>query len=356
VAKYGLENVDLATLDANLNVQGVNPLAVDVNNYLIGRGDTTGVNDPRTISVWSGTPPFPTSPASQVDDITTAGTYSINTDQYPLLQAIILDDTGGAQNLTVTGNTDVLVATGNGTNTVTLQDHGNDTVYVGTGSNTVTGGSGSDSIFGAGSADSLTASSGAHSLLYDSGDNATLVGGAGAHDRLDAGAGADDSLVAGGSHATLQGGSGVGDTLNGGSSADVWLVAGTGRDAVLTATGPNDLLFTGHGDHAYVQAFGHGDAIYAGGAEGSGVGQGTLVAGGNDEQVHIGRHGNDTIIGSGSGDAVYFDDQAYGHGQGITISTNHAGVTTVSFADTGQHFKVSGVQTLNFSDGHVIHL
>jgi hypothetical protein len=356
VTSYSQENVDLATLDTQLTSEGVNALGVDVNNYLIGRGDTTGVNDPRLISVWAGTPPFPTSPTSQVDNITGVGTFSIDTDQYPLLQAIILDDTGGAQNLTVTGNGSVLVATGNGTNTITLQDHGNDKVYVGTGSNTVTGGSGSDSIYGAGSADSLTGGSGAYSLLYDSGDNATLVGGSGAHDRLDAGPGSHDSLMAGGAQATLQGGSGIGDTLDGGSSADVWLVAGTGKDAVLTATGPNDLLFTGHGDHAYVQAFGHDDWIFAGGAGGSGEGQGTLVAGGNDEQVHIGRHGNDTIVGSGSGDAVFFDDQAYNHGQGVTISTNHAGVTTVSFADTGQHFKVSGVQTLNFSDGHVIHL
>ena len=81
------------------------------------------------------------------------------------------------------------------------------------------------------------------------------------------------------------------------------------------------------------------------------------LAGGNDEQIHIGAHGNDTISGSGSSsNAVFFDSQAYGTGSGITIATAANGVTTVSFADTGQHFTISGIQTLNFSDGHVVHL
>ena len=45
-----------------------------------------------------------------------------------------------------------------------------------------------------------------------------------------------------------------------------------------------------------------------------------------------------------------------GTGAGITISTAHSGVTTVNFADTGQSFRISGVQSLTFSDGHVVHL
>ena len=80
------------------------------------------------------------------------------------------------------------------------------------------------------------------------------------------------------------------------------------------------------------------------------------MAGGNNEQIHIGAHGSDTISGSGSGDAVFFDHEKYGTGVGITINTAANGVTTVKFDDTGQHFKISGIQTLTFSDGHVVHL
>jgi hypothetical protein len=187
-----LPNFDLATLDTLLRSDGINagsPIA-DINRFLISHGDTTGIKDSRDlISVMTGTPPFPTNQPVQVDDITTAGTYSINTDQYPLLQALILDDSGGAQNLTVTGDNSVLIATGDGENTITLQDHG-----------------------------------------------------------------------------------------------------------------------------------------------------------------------NDTIVGSGGGDTVDFSQQDYHHGHGISISTSHAGITTVSFADTGQDFRISGVQTLTFAHGHVVHL
>ena len=48
--------------------------------------------------------------------------------------------------------------------------------------------------------------------------------------------------------------------------------------------------------------------------------------------------------------------EKYGTGFGITINTAANGVTTVKFDDTGQHFKISGIQTLTFSDGHVVHL
>ena len=92
------------------------------------------------------------------------------------------------------------------------------------------------------------------------------------------------------------------------------------------------------------------------GAGGSGDGGGTLLGGGSNDQFHIGAHGNDTIIGAGAGDGVVFDNQAYHNGAGITITTENSGVTTVNFAATGQNFTIIGVQTLTFSDGHVIHL
>ena len=95
-------------------------------------------------------------------------------------------------------------------------------------------------------------------------------------------------------------------------------------------------------------------SIYAGGAGSSYRGGGTL-AGGDNAQFHIGAYGNDTIIGSNSGDTVFFDSQAYGTGSGVSVST-HGSVTTVQFTDTNQSFKIQGVSTLQFSDGHVIHI
>ncbi len=90
---YSLQSFDLATLDTLLYSQAVDPVALLINDYLIEAGDTKGLSDTTSlISVQSGTPPFPTSQPAQVDFITTPGTYSIDTDQYPGLQAIILDN------------------------------------------------------------------------------------------------------------------------------------------------------------------------------------------------------------------------------------------------------------------------
>jgi hypothetical protein len=67
----------------------------------------------------------------------------------------------------------------------------------------------------------------------------------------------------------------------------------------------------------------------------------------------VGDRGSDTIIGSGSRDTVFLEDQHFGN---TAISTSRSGTTTVSFADSGQHFRISGVQTLTFAHGHVVHL
>ena len=89
---YSLQSFDLATLDTLLIGQGIDPIETGLNDFLIGRGDTRGVLDSASlISVQIGTPPFPVAPPAQVFDITTPGTYSIDTDQYSLqLQAIVL--------------------------------------------------------------------------------------------------------------------------------------------------------------------------------------------------------------------------------------------------------------------------
>ena len=358
---YTLNNFDLAMLDTLLQSEGVDPIATGVNNFLISLGDTKGLTDTTDlISVQSGTPPFPTSQPAEVDNITTPGTYKIDTDQYPVLQAIVLDDTGGPQKLTVTGQSNILVATGNGTNTITLADSGNDVVNLGTGSNTVTGGSGSDSIFGDGTDNSLTAGSGNFSLLYEGGSHSTLVGGTGSDDILIDGPGADNSLVAGHANTLIEvaygPGAGAGATLDGGSFDAVTLQGGSGGGEYLTGSGNHDVFRTGSDPNEDVYAGGNNDSVYAGGAGGSGDGGGTLLGGGNNDRFYIGAHGNDTIIGAGAGDAVVFKNQAYDQGAGITIATESSGITTVNFAATGQNFTIIGVQTLTFSDGHVVHL
>ena len=59
---YALKNFDLATLDWLLQSDRVNPIATGANKFLIARGDMKGVTGTTDlISVWSGTPAFPTS-------------------------------------------------------------------------------------------------------------------------------------------------------------------------------------------------------------------------------------------------------------------------------------------------------
>ena len=120
----------------------------------------------------------------------------------------------------------------------------------------------------------------------------------------------------------------------------------------MVASGADATLLTGSAKYESIDGSGHNDSIYAGGAGGSGNGSGTL-AGGDHAQFHIGAHGSDTITGSGRGDTVFFDSQAYGSGSGISIFFFDS-VTTVYFTETSQSFKIQGVSTLQFSDGRVI--
>ena len=42
---YSLQSFDLATLDTLLVSEGVDPIATNINNFLISRGDTRGIQD-----------------------------------------------------------------------------------------------------------------------------------------------------------------------------------------------------------------------------------------------------------------------------------------------------------------------
>ena len=48
---YSLQSLDLATLDTLLIGQGVDPIATDINNFLISRGDTRGVFDTKDFDI-----------------------------------------------------------------------------------------------------------------------------------------------------------------------------------------------------------------------------------------------------------------------------------------------------------------
>ena len=88
---YSLQSFDLATLDTLLISQGVDPIATGLNDFLNQCGDTRGVQDTTDLDIGSDrNATVPGLAAGASFHITTPGTYSIDTDQYPVLQAIIL--------------------------------------------------------------------------------------------------------------------------------------------------------------------------------------------------------------------------------------------------------------------------
>jgi len=351
-------NLDLSQLDSALSGEGINSsLISSINSYLIGLGDTTGLHDTTdTISVQAGTPPFT---VAEVLNVTSAGTFTIHTADGE--QLVVVQD--ASTDVRIEGHTSVLAVTGDGAGDKISADARFDTL-----------------LSGDGNGDELRTTGESSSLKAGSGNNDTITSGGSSLDTLVAGSGNDDSLSAGpGNEDDLRGGIRTGDTLDGGNGDRVnmyagsgshqlleaghgqsdWLKGGSGSHLTMTASGAEATLLTGSANHESIDGSGHNDSIYAGGASdpgagGSGNGSGTL-AGGDHAQFHIGAHGSDTITGSGSGDKVFFDSQAYGSGSGVSITT-HGSVTTVQFTDTSQSFKIQGVSTLQFSDGHVIHI
>lgn len=353
---------DLAILDALLKAEGIGPSVINViNNYLIGLGDTTGLADRRDlISGQSGTPPFA---VADVLNVTSSGAFKIQTvdgEQLIVVQhgAANIHDAGTAVH--IGGHIRVLAVTGDGDNdTLSNNYHArHDTFRAGGGlgdvlethaeSSSLKGGSGSGDVL-------LARASSLDTLVAGSGRDQNLEAFHGNGDYLKGGSGYGDTIgSSGGGWANLYAGNGDEQLLSARGKFD-WLQGGNGVGLTMTAKGADNTLLTGTRDDEMLRAVGRDDSIYAGGAGGSRDGGGTLFGGSYNTQYHIGAHGSDTINGGGSDGTVFFDAQAYGSGSGISITT-HGSVTTVQFSDTDQRIRIDGVTTLQFSDGHVVHI
>jgi hypothetical protein len=78
----------------------------------------------------------------------------------------------------------------------------------------------------------------------------------------------------------------------------------------------------------------------------AGTGNETMIGGNGNYLFEVGPHGgNDDIIGGKGDNTVVFDDRA----SHVTMTTQH-GVTTVTFSDTHETVKLSGIQNIVFTD------
>jgi Ca2+-binding RTX toxin-like protein len=301
-------NLDAAGLETMLQNAGINSAVItSIDNYLAnnpigGLTGGTGLNPPVLGSLTptmvvqptaaGPTATTDTTPLIAVDLVSGSAPNTVNTDVAPTPQVII--DLG--TNLTVDGSNSVAIVTGNNDGLVNLRDSGNDFVATGDGNDTVFGGAGADTIFGGAGNDLLVAGTGANQLISAGSGSDLLVGGAGANDTLEAGAGID------------------------------LLFGGTGANQLLDGT------------------LGSADTIFAG------SGNDTLLGGAGNDVFVVGGLGSDTIDGGAGNNTIYFGSHA--NDSNVTISAPDAnGVTTITFADTNQTFKVNNVTTIHFSDG-----
>jgi Ca2+-binding RTX toxin-like protein len=274
------------------------------------------------------------------------GTANVQTDS--ALKAIIMDDGGVPDQLTLTGSGSVFVAMDNGADTVTLNDSGNDTVYGGKGNDTIYGGSGHDTLISGSGTDVLYSRStiGGSSILQGGAGPDTLYGGGGA-DSLYGGAGQNVLIAGAGKHQLLQAGSGntaIYDTMTSSTGTDT-LIGGAGNDTIKGVQGD---YFQDTGPAGSQNQF----WLYAGPSGASS----TLQGGKGDDTFHIETNiGNDTIIGGAGTNVVDFDTRTYSDYQAATLTNAPGGGYTLTFKD-GQQFQLSGISELQFSDNHTVTL
>jgi Ca2+-binding RTX toxin-like protein len=301
MATYDLHLADLNTVLANDAI--ASGIITGIDNYLINAGDFTGTSDTTNTAVVqeTGYPPFGKDAAGNNPQVLiipqTASTDTVNTGNDAGLQ-VIADE---AAVLNVAGSSNLLIATGDGNVRVSLlSDSGNDLVQLGAGADTVTGGTGADTIEGGSGANLLQAGTGNDQLIIGGSGADTLVGSTSSTN-------SGDTLRAGAGQDVLHGNAGTNELLDGTAAAADTMFAGTGGDTLLGGTG-NDVF------HVQVTT------------------------------------GSDTIDGGGGNNSVFFDDHAQ-NANVVISSPDSSGVTTVTFTDTNQTFKISNVTTLHFSDG-----
>jgi Ca2+-binding RTX toxin-like protein len=306
-----------ADLNTVLQHAGINPAIIQtIDNYIASNGiggltgPTGGLGPPvlgaltptmqvlgaliptmQVQSTATGTSTDDTNPTIEVELVSGSTPVTIDTDVTPSPQLIIDLDTS----LTVKGSSSVLIASGNSNDLINLRDSGNDFVATGDGNDTLFAGAGADTIFAGAGNDLLVAGTGANQFISGGSGNDVLIGGSGANDTLQAGTGSD------------------------------LLFGGTGAGQLLDATqGAADTLFAGSGND-------------------------TLLGGAGNDVFVVGQFGNDTIEGGSGDNTLYF---GHANDSNVAISAPDAnGVTTITFSDTHQTFKVSNVTNIHFSDG-----
>ena len=217
------------------------------------------------------------------------------------------DDTliGGSGNDTLDGGSGNDTLDGSSGKDVLDGGSGNDALDGGSGNDTLDGGSGNDSLIGGSGRDILDGDSGNDTLIGGSGRD-VLVGGSG-NDTLDGGAGND----------TLYGDSGN-DTLDGGSGRDV-LDGGSGNDTLTGGAGSDQFVFrSGDGDNT-VTDFAASDHFLF---------EGLLLA---DMSGPV-AHGDDVVIGAGTGHDAVEVTVVDGAGDGYTLTQTPEGVVVTTDA------------------------
>jgi Ca2+-binding RTX toxin-like protein len=382
-------DLSLFQLDQNDGLFPTGESQLALNSYLIGKGDTTGLTDPTTIVVQSGSDTSAVAFASDatghlpqvlvLDPTSVGNSFDVNTSNDPHLQAITL---GNNDDLTLTGHKSVLIAGSGVANVVNLQDSGNDVVVLapasnpGYGGDVVYGGAGHDIIittaaieeYGGTNPSHLYGGTGNHQILADAAngggspsENTTLTAGSGDYQTLAVTSQANFNI--------LQGGSGSYDFLYGGTWGSA---SGATQQQLIAGSGDHQTLYGGTGDDALIGGSGAYDVLMGGAQIGVGTNNGPgelpvlpdvltagtgdhqiLMAGGGENDVfNVLTLGNDTIQGNTidhSGVVNLGDSFANAH---IKITGDYA--ATIVFSDTGQVLHISDVSSVHFSDGTVV--
>jgi Ca2+-binding RTX toxin-like protein len=310
----------LATQLASGNLDAA--VQADVLSHLQAIGTYNPADPGLTAFVETGSYAAPTADIVQVLDITTTGTYAINTTSS--LSTIVVQTPGPSQIYTVDDGVhfhDTYIALGTGSDSINLYDGGNDTVQGGSGADVIGGGVGKDLLIGGTGNDSLYGGPGENTLMAGSG-NQSLFAGIGSHQSLIGGSGTD----------LLQDFNSDGtDTLTAGSGTGTQTLFGVQGDTFTSASGAA-------GNNSFW--------VVAGG---SGAGS-SLTGGSGNDTFHIESHvGNDTVTGGGGTDTVGFGGRSEGD---ISSLVGSAGNYELTFG-TGpgsQTIDLHGVSDLFFGD------
>jgi len=305
----------------------------DVLNHLNSIGVLNPADPNSSAFTQTGIFTAPTSAIVQVLDITTSGTFDVNTTA--ALSTIVLQSPGPSQ-LFVTDDGvhshDTYIALGAGHDSVNLFDGGNDTVQGGNGGDVIGGGVGADSLIGGTGNDSLFGGTGANTLVGGDGNNYIQLGGG--HQLAEGGGSGNNQIIDLGGYA----GAGT-STLTAGTGNDT--IYGFGGDQVNGNAGAGT---TGHselhgGDMSVVNSNSAAGGFNILGSGSTGAGNGDALNGGA---------GNDSMFGGGGADTL----TAGSGNQSLFAGTGaHQSLMGGSGTDLLQDFSSHGTDTLTAGAG-----